>query len=306
MPSFESHISTSLVSSILKNKESYYRKGSFKKKNGSIKSRYSPQSPIREIQTHIHNYLNKIPVSDHATAYKKKTSILKNAQKHRFSKHFMKLDFENFFNSLTSKHITYALMKNGINDDDAEFIAHACTINDRLFYGGITSPILSNIIMKEFDDKIETYLKNTHSDIIYSRYSDDLTFSASDNYEQFHLIKNKIQKIASDLLGLKLNHSKTKILSVKCNRVSITGLIISLSKYDFGNDAIGLGRKTKRLIRARIFNLFNKNLSKEEFIKEHRSLIGSLNYAKSVDTVGYEQLLFFYKHQKMKFSNPNR
>lgn len=246
---------------ILENKEEYYTQGSFIKKSGEEKSYFAPKGDLRRLQWIINErYLSRWKVSENAKAYRKGLSILDNARVHRFSKHFLKLDIQNFFNSIGEELIVSSLMSRGLSQFDSQRVFEVATLGERLIYGAITSPSLSNIVMYEFDKKVEEFLKRFHPDIAYSRYSDDMTFSSSTLYMNFKDIEWFVRKLLKDM-GLKLNEKKTKVVSLN-SRVCITGLVVSSSKYDFGNDGIGIGRVNKRKIRAEIHNLLSSKDSK--------------------------------------------
>ena len=100
---------------------------------------------------------------------------------------------------------------------------------------------------------------------------------------------------------LTLNSKKTKILSNKSIRVTITGLVLSPSKYDFGNDAIGIGRHKKRVYRSQIFNLLSSPNPKEiDFIK-FKKIQSYLGFLQSVDHIAYNQLARHYNQNRIRF-----
>ena len=77
------------------------------------------------------------------------------------------------------------------NDEIAELLSKLVTYDGKLYPGLITSPIISNIILKNLDnDFIELATKYN---CVYSRYADDLTFSSNDLYPS----KEEIEDILS-------------------------------------------------------------------------------------------------------------
>ena len=64
----------------------------------------------------------------------------------------------------------------GIPDDVASLIADICTVDGALPIGAPTSPVLSNIVSRRLDRDLLALSKRFH--LRYTRYADDLTFSA--------------------------------------------------------------------------------------------------------------------------------
>lgn len=84
----------------------------------------------------------------------------------------------------------------------AKLFTELCCYNDKLVQGAPTSPAISNIIMLDFDNRVESYCKENN--ISYTRYCDDITLSADFSLDRtYHRIKKELQKA-----GFKLNKRK--------------------------------------------------------------------------------------------------
>ena len=124
-----------------------------------------------------------------------------------------------------------------------------CSTGSRgLPLGFITSPILSNVYLKEFDGILYGKLKKLGlNNIIYTRYADDMTISFRTERLIIEPIKEEIMEIVSSLLsryGLQLNWKKTRFYSLKkSNHVKITG--VNIIKLDNGKRKLTVGRQTK-------------------------------------------------------------
>ena len=103
--------------------------------------------------------------------------------------------------------------------------------------GAPTSPTISNIIMKDFDNAVGQWCEENK--ISYTRYCDDLTFSADIPLQNLHF------KVC-DMLnrwGFEVNESKTKFISnASCQRV--TGLTV--------NEKVTIPKEYKRNLRQEI------------------------------------------------------
>ena len=89
----------------------------------------------------------------------------------------MNIDLKDFFPSISFYRIKSSLKNLGLDQDTALSIANLSTLHNVLPQGAPTSPILSNIICKKLDYKFRNLaFKNN---CVYTRYSDDITFSTN-------------------------------------------------------------------------------------------------------------------------------
>lgn len=137
--------------------------------------------------------------------------------------------------------------------------------------GAPTSPIVSNILMFEFDEAVMQAVSG--DSVVYTRYADDLTFSAP---RTGHLtgVQRAVSRVIRGMRYPKLaiNKAKTTYATKKYHR-EVTGLIIS-------NDGrITIGRERKRLLFAKIYSFQKGELSDNET----RRLAGVISYVRSVE-----------------------
>lgn len=242
-------VSSGYLSFLLHHHDKYYKTFYIKKRKGK-KQRLiaTPNYEIKAIQGWLlRNYLDKIEICDRATGFVKKKGIKENARYHLGQKYIMCLDIKDFFPSIDKSRI-YKVLLNRLNDDYLSyFISEISTFKDTLPQGGVTSPVLSNIVFNSQDDEIKKICNETN--INYSRYADDLCFS-SNYFRNLSDLQPKISKIIQDG-GFKLNDDKTRFMSGKHKKM-VTGLFLN-------EDRLTVGRRRKRNVRAALHNFIVKN-----------------------------------------------
>ncbi|EJH2658838.1 retron St85 family RNA-directed DNA polymerase [Salmonella enterica] len=277
----------SLISGYIKASKKY-KVFYIKKKNGKgLREIAQPAPDVKEIQRAIVNtLLTTLPVHDCAKAYIKETSIFNNAEPHKDNKYILKIDFENFFYSIKPQDLYPYLLREDIKltQFEYEIISHYLFRRKkgekklRLCIGAPSSPIVSNIVMYDFDCILSDYCNLNN--IAYTRYADDLTLS-SESYDKIMNAYDFIIKTISDLKKpeLKINANKTKIIGKGRSR-RITGVVISNA------GELGVGRFLRKKIRA-LTHLYSKNKLSE---KDIPYLLGMLAHIKNIEPSYYESL----------------
>lgn len=177
----------------------------------------------------LKNILEKVPVSDACHAFVKGKSLVTNALKHCNNADggwLLRLDIKDFFESITFNQVKKIFRDLGYSKGASEALSQITTVQGKLCQGFPTSPMIANLVLKDFDEKITLNLKK--EDIIYTRYADDLFFSGSNrrvihNSEVIKSIKQQVGYYLSKK-GLLINKSKTS-LQVN-NHKRITGLYL--------------------------------------------------------------------------------
>ena len=104
--------------------------------------------------------------------------------------------------------------------------------------GAPTSPALSNIVMYNFDNSIGLWCKKRG--IAYTRYCDDMTFSADiPLYPVFKRVKDMLEN-----MGFELNKNKTRFINSN-NRQSVTGITV--------NERLSVSADYKRRLRQEVY-----------------------------------------------------
>ena len=178
----------------------YYRRHTIPKQSGGTRSIYEPNKTLKKIQRRIdHDILKSAPVSDYAFAYVQGRNVIDNARPHVKNPVLLKLDIHRFFNNIHFQAVFDIFKNMGHSMEFSRLFAGLTTIDDFLPQGAPTSPALSNIYLKEFDEEIGNYCKE--KGIAYTRYSDDLTFSM----QKFDPDLVRIVREKLETLGLELN-----------------------------------------------------------------------------------------------------
>lgn len=269
-----------------------YKEHQIEKRRGGQRTISQPTKELKFIQRQlINSELLGLKISDAATAYIKGRSIVDHARLHASNHFLLKLDFNNFFPSITEKSIEHLLKTQTAFSEVERTIIKRLLLrakrkdpNLRLSIGAPSSPFISNCIMAEFDEIVADYCRD--NGLIYSRYADDIAMSTQfpnklDSAKIF--LENLLEKL--EYVDLSLNKEKTVNVSIKNRRV-LTGLVLS----NDGN--VSIGRDRKRKIRSQVHAMVNKELPAEEIPK----LKGMLAFILSVDRVFVENLAKKYQY----------
>lgn len=225
---------------LLRSSKSNYEKITLYKKSGGTRKIYAPCATLKYVQQRIlSQILRYMPVSRYATAYVEGRSLRENATPHIAKKYLLKMDITDFFGSITFQQVmSSAFNANYFPKHIGYILTSLCCKDDFLPQGAPTSPCLSNIVMKNFDEAIGSWCEERG--ISYSRYSDDLTFSA--DTKLFHVY----EKVCSMLgeMGFEVNRKKTKFIT-NASRQSVTGIVV--------NEKTSIPREYKRKLRQEIF-----------------------------------------------------
>ena len=262
------------------------------KRSGGSREIYHPSKKLKTLQYWlIHSVFSQMQVHDASMAYRDGVSILHNAEKHRSNRFFLKMDLENFFPSISFDDFI-PIVRSWHRKSNPEWILDAecedmirriCFYkNDRLAIGYPSSPIISNIVMAEFDSKVTTLISDSkYGKVIYTRYADDLVFSTEKKGACLEIRKEIIDLIqGTSSPNISVNHSKTKLGSSTGGSASVTGLKICSGGH------ITIHRKQKDHIRL-MLSLYKKgNLDQEE----ENSLLGHLSYCHYVAPDFYTKL----------------
>tara|TARA_R110001632_G_scaffold214612_3_gene341366 strand:+ start:2114 stop:3067 length:954 start_codon:yes stop_codon:yes gene_type:complete len=227
--------------------------------------------PSRELKSYqralIRILQEQLPQHKASYAYKPKCSIRENALMHSKNKFLLKMDFNDFFNSITPSIFLENTKKSDIIFSDAEkrlltnllFWNKTKSFDSKLVLsvGAPSSPIISNFIMFKFDEII--YQHCIEKKITYTRYADDLTFSTNLKNELF-ILPTFIKHILGEAFDHKItiNESKT-IFSSKAHNRHVTGITIT------NDGGISIGRERKRMISVMIHKYSINKLPESDF-----------------------------------------
>ncbi|NBK98598.1 MAG: RNA-directed DNA polymerase [Erysipelotrichia bacterium] len=242
-------------------------KYSILKKNRDERTIYQPSYKLKKIQRWIvSNILSKIKISKSCHAFVPEKSILTNAKAHVHEDPFWiyKTDIINFFgeiNFITVKDIFFSV---GYSQDVSEILTSLCMYDGVLAQGFPTSPIISNIVLSNFDEELDVISQRYN--FVYSRYADDITISGTQ-------LRNKdIEKIKNIItyklhhLGFEINKNKTKFFGFKADK-KVTGVVIK-------NGQLFCPQKYKKLLNKELYYI-NKYGVDSHLIHNEKTLISN-------------------------------
>lgn len=262
-----------------------------KRNSNKLRTIAHPSKELKFIQRIIVSYLSDIlPVHDNAYAYKKGSSIKENAEIHLSTKYLLKMDFSNFFPSITPRLFFSKLKQANINLNENDelilenflFLKSRRNSNLRLSIGAPSSPLISNFVMYFWDVEIQNICSN--KGINYTRYADDLTFSTNNKnilFEIPELLQTILPKYS--LGKLRINNDKT-VFSSKGHNRHVTGITLS------NDNKLSLGRERKRIISAMIHHFINNKLDAAQTYQ----LIGLLAFASYIEAEFYQRMVQKY------------
>lgn len=233
------------------NIDCYYAYFTIKKKHGKKRRRIVvPYQNLKRIQRWIlHEILDKIAVHPQCKGYVPGSSTLQNAQPHVGMKYIRKFDFKDFFESITINRVYGIFREIGYSPAVSHDLASLCTLKlgDKKFQtlsgykqrcfkylydketavlaqGAPTSPAIANLVCRSLDGRFAKYA-NLHG-IHYTRYADDLTFSANniDKLPKVGFVKKIVEEES-----LKLNFSKIGTFGCE-SRQMVTGILVDGDK----------------------------------------------------------------------------
>jgi RNA-directed DNA polymerase len=281
------------VYSIARTASHEYKQYSIQKRDGGTRTIHHPSRRLKALQRWLlANVIEHLPVHVGATAYRKGQSIFDNASVHATSRYLLRMDFTNFFPSITETDVnTYIAGHESLfvdwTPEDINTVCKLVCRNSVLTIGAPTSPSLSNVLCYDLDVDLHGLCEKYG--VSYTRYADDLFFSTT-NGKVLRQLEKQVPGVISKLklpADLKINKAKTRHSSKRGAR-RVTGIVL-------GSDGSPhIGRRLKRKIRAMIhkYDTFNA--------KEQSSLAGLIAYAIGFDPNFINMLINKYGLPKIK------
>ena len=241
--------------------EQHYRETRIPKKGGGSRRLLVPDGMLKGVQRNIlHHCLDGRSVSRHACAYRRGLSPVDNAAPHaggERDKILLKLDIRNFFDSILFPGVYGAAFPESLFPPAAAgLLTHLCCCHDRLPQGAPTSPAISNLVMKPFDDYIGKWCEERK--VIYTRYCDDLAFSGRFDAKEVY---RKVRGFLS-AMGFELNEGKT-VIAGRGRKQTVTGLVV--------NERPRTSAQYRRKIRQEMY------YCRKFGVEEHLRMAGLLN-----------------------------
>lgn len=200
----------------------HYRSVQLPKRSGGYRNLSVPDEGLKAVQRRITDrLLVHMPVSRYAGAYVYGSSTLRNARPHVGKEVVLKLDILHFFDS-----IRYITVKDKVfpveiySEPIRVLLSMLCYYKDALPQGAPSSPVITNIILYDFDEAVGKWCRARG--IAYTRYCDDLTFSGNfDAGEVVSFVGGELKT-----MGFLLNEQKTRI-QYRGQQQTVTGIVVN-------------------------------------------------------------------------------
>ncbi len=211
------------------------------KKSGGVRQIDRPIPSLRVAQRWIlRNILDRLQTTPSSFGFERGSKLRLHAEEHAGARAVLTLDIKNFFPSISIAQVTQVYRVAGYSASAASILARLCTCRGALPQGAPSSPRLANLVCFRMDRRLAKFAER--SGFVYSRYADDMSFSAATAS-----ILAKSQPFLSHIIsntGFTLNTGKSRLVGPR-GRKTVTGLVLA-------EGTVGIGRQLLRQLRARI------------------------------------------------------
>jgi RNA-directed DNA polymerase len=309
---------------VRRKRDTAYREFPVAKRSGGWRRIYVPEPSLLRTQRWISRYVlaNLTPHSA-SVAYVRESSVFKAAEMHCRCQWLIKVDIQDFFESISERQVYLVYLQAGYQPLVAFELARLCTwVFDEqslryrrkrwrtsperrsvpgeiggyrdsrighLPQGAPTSPMLSNLVMAKFDAAAEAIALS--EGCVYTRYSDDLSISSDASDFGRSRAENVVRELFALMRGsgFEPNPEKTVIAPPGARKI-VLGLLVD-------SDRPRLRREFKSRLEAHVHGLVKfgpvQHARQRDFksifgMKRH--LYGLLTYAEQIDSAFAEPL----------------
>lgn len=230
----------------------HYETFAIPKKSGGKRYISAPLPQLKSLQNWIlRNILVRMPTHEAAHGFIEGRSIVSNAEVHTDSQFVLSMDLKDFFPTLTFRRVKGIFRAMGYLEGIATIFALICTESPRqpiclqddqtgekkwvhvavgprcLPQGSPASPMLTNLAAMRIDRRLTGLAQKWG--LRYTRYADDLTFSAPTGSKCTDTWRKKLQEIITEIVedeGFAIHPDKTKFMGTG-NRQEVTGLVVN-------------------------------------------------------------------------------
>ncbi|MCB9298291.1 MAG: RNA-directed DNA polymerase [Lewinellaceae bacterium] len=209
------------------------------KKSGGMRRIEDPTPELKKAQRKLNDYLQAVyhfqrtdaaygflanPVDDPSPRH-----ILSNARVHMGCRWLLNVDAKDFFHMVSEERVKQVFQSGPFHFEEpiAGLLASLCCYKGRLPMGAPTSPILSNFASVPMDHALMELARKY--DWKYTRYADDMTFSAQEEITEAHFAE--VGAIIRSH-GFLLNPEKKKHYGPEDEDKEVTGLLVRESRID--------------------------------------------------------------------------
>lgn len=223
-----------------------YQKFTIPKKAGGTRNICAPTGALKQAQKNLAELLydcREEMETGHkqkslSFAFRRKHSIVGNAQVHKRRRYVLNLDIADFFPTFNFGRVRGFFMTNkhfALPDKVATVLAQIACFENTLPQGSPCSPVIADMITHILDVRLAQLAKKHR--VTYSRYADDLTFSTSqkqfpadlasmnDDEKGGWALGSALTKVI-EKCGFSINPAKTR-MQVRPARQTVTGLSVN-------------------------------------------------------------------------------
>lgn len=261
--------SPSFVGTLVKRPMKYYR--IFEIRTGKkVRVIQAPKVALKVIQRWIGgNLALAASYSDSAFGFVPGRSHIDAAARHCQADWVYSVDIKDFFRTTSQARVHAALTKIGYSERAADLAVALTCYGGFLAQGAPSSPVLSNIVFQEFDQKLESLASELG--LTFTRYADDIAFSGKG--VPVDGLCDRVKEIIRSG-GWEISEKKEKLFK-KPYRLKVHGLLVDGVKPR-------LTKGYRKRIRALNHLMIHGKVSSKQLLKVN----GHLNYAKQVENWG--------------------
>lgn len=267
-----------------------YKHYQIDKRSGGKRDIYHPTPNLKAVQRWlVAEHLQGLPVHDTVYSYRTGRGIRQHADVHLHSNFLLRLDFKDFFPSITHDWLLEFLLRKSAEGTlalDARSVAACmrvlCRFNKfdgslALSIGAPSSPSISNSILYEAD--LAAHTKCERLGCLYTRYADDIYVSCREKNvlgQAEQQVRNTFSEYAP---RLQFNDGKRINVSKKAKRI-VTGVTITPDRK------LSVGRELKRSIKTLVFRHVSGTLELADLPR----LCGLVSYVRDIEPTFYQAL----------------
>lgn len=275
----------------------HYNSFSIPKKSGGKRLISAPKKKLKAAQTWLlENVLYKVENHDAVHGFVPNHSIKTNAEPHLNKEVVINLDLKDFFPYITYERVKGLFVKLGYSEQIATVFALLCTqaevdkvnVDGQIFYaqkgkrflpqGSPASPAITTLIAYKMDLRLQGLA--TKFGFTYTRYADDLTFSATvADDKNINMLLTFVKKVveSEDFI---LHPDKTHVMR-NGSQKKVTGIVV--------NEKLNVDRDTLRKFRA-LLNQVEKTGWNDKYWGNSPNIVNSvIGFANFVSMVNIEK-----------------
>jgi hypothetical protein len=275
----------------------HYIRFKIPKKTGGERLISAPMPRLKNAQNWtLVNILEKLELHDAAHGFRRDRSIVSNAQPHVGRDVIINFDLKDFFPSISYRRVKGLFQSFGYSEAAATIFGLLCTepeveeveLDGKIYYVALTqrylpqgspaSPAITNLLCRRLDRRLTQMAAQLG--FTYTRYADDLTFSAVG--DSLKHICNLLKRTESIVVheGFTINAEKTRILR-KSRQQEVTGVVV--------NHHSNISNKTLKRFRATLFQIERDGLEGKRWGNSTDTLSAIQGFANFVAMVNPEK-----------------